>query len=46
MMPEAQRLAEQVRAELIRAALAAYEDASVRGLCAVGAWEVQQSPRV
>ncbi|MFL5460459.1 MAG: acetyltransferase [Gemmatimonadales bacterium] len=37
---EAQRMAERVRAELIRAALAAYEDAGVRGLCAEGAWEV------
>ncbi|MFL5447709.1 MAG: acetyltransferase [Gemmatimonadales bacterium] len=33
-------MAERVRAELIRAALAAYEDAGVRGLCAEGAWEV------
>lgn len=40
MDPETQRMAERVRAELIRAALAAYEDAGVRGLCAEGAWEV------
>jgi hypothetical protein len=33
-------LAEQVRAALVEAALNAYEDASVRGLCAEGAWEV------
>ena len=33
-------LAEQVRAALIGSAVAAYEDASVRGLCAEGAWEV------
>lgn len=32
--------AEQIRAALIEAALAAYEDAAVRGLCAEGAWEV------
>jgi hypothetical protein len=37
MEPEAQRWAERVRAELIRTALAAYEDAAVRGLCAEGA---------
>jgi len=29
-----------VRAALIGAALAAYEDAAMRGLCAEGAWEV------
>jgi hypothetical protein len=34
------RLADQVRAALIEAALNAYEDAGVRGLCAEGAWEV------
>jgi hypothetical protein len=33
-------LAEQVRTALVEAALSAYEDASVRGLCAEGAWEV------
>jgi len=33
-------LAEQVRAALVEAALSAYEDAGVRGLCAEGAWEV------
>ena len=33
-------LAEQVRAAILDAALAAYEDAGVRGLCAEGAWEV------
>jgi len=38
--PETKRIAERVRAELIRAAMAAYEDAAVRGLCAEGAWEV------
>ena len=35
-----QEIAEQVRRELIRAALDAYEDAALRGLCAEGAWEV------
>jgi hypothetical protein len=35
-----QEIAERVRRELVRAALAAYEDAGVRGLCAEGAWEV------
>jgi hypothetical protein len=38
--PETKRMAERVRAELIRAAMAAYEDAAVCGLCAEGAWEV------
>ncbi|HKT58823.1 MAG TPA: hypothetical protein VJQ46_02165 [Gemmatimonadales bacterium] len=33
-------LIEQTRAALIEAALAAYEDAGMRGLCAEGAWEV------
>lgn len=37
---ERQRLAERVRAALVRAALDAYEDAAVRGLCCEGAWEV------
>jgi hypothetical protein len=32
-------LAEQVRAALVDAALNAWEDAGVRGLCAEGAWE-------
>jgi hypothetical protein len=40
MDPKTQPVAERVRAELIRTALAAYEDAAVRGLCAEGAWEV------
>ena len=39
MGPEAQRMAERVRGDLIRAALVAYEDAALRGLCAEGAWE-------
>lgn len=33
-------VAEQVRITLMGAAMAAYEDASIRGLCAEGAWEV------
>jgi hypothetical protein len=36
-------IVEQVRSELIRAALSAYEDAGMRGLCAEGAWEVAVS---
>lgn len=32
-------LAERVRKALVACALAAYEDAGVRGLCADGAWE-------
>ena len=33
------RLAEAVREACLEAALAAYEDAQIRGLCAEGAWE-------
>ena len=40
MDADPRELAEQVRAALVAAALAAYEDAGVRGLCAEGAWEV------
>jgi hypothetical protein len=35
-----QSIAERVRQELVRAALTAYEDAALRGLCCEGAWEV------
>jgi hypothetical protein len=35
-----EELIERVRGALIEAALAAYEDAGIRGLCAEGAWEV------
>ena len=35
-----QDIAEAVRRACIDAALAAYEDAQVRGLCREGAWEV------
>jgi hypothetical protein len=38
--PDLQRLAERVRQALLGAALSAYEDASVQGLCCEGAWEV------
>ena len=39
-MPDEQRIAEAVRRACIDAALEAYEDAQVRGLCREGAWEV------
>lgn len=34
------RVAERVRTTLLQAALEAYEDAALRGLCCEGAWEV------
>lgn len=37
---DAMSLAERVRAACIEAALAAYEDAGLQGLCAEGRWEV------
>jgi hypothetical protein len=40
MNPDPQQLAERVRRALLGAALSAYEDAAVRGLCCEGAWEV------
>jgi hypothetical protein len=40
METDPQRLAEQIRGALVHAALAAYEDAAIRGLCCEGAWEV------
>ena len=40
MVPDPQRVAEQVRAALLRTAMSAYEDAGMQGLCAQGAWEV------
>lgn len=43
MTTDSVRLAEQLRETLIRHALAAYEDASLRGLCAEGAWEAAVS---
>jgi hypothetical protein len=36
---ESRLLAERVRAACVRAALDAYEDAGVSGLCAEGRWE-------
>ena len=39
-MPDEQRIAEAVRRACIDAALEAYADAQVRGLCREGAWEV------
>ena len=43
MSPESLRMAERVRAALVHAAQAAYEDAALRGLCCEGAWEVAVS---
>ena len=40
METDPQKLAEQIRGVLVRAALMAYEDAAIRGLCCEGAWEV------
>jgi len=39
-MDDPRKLAEAVRAACIEAALAAYEDAGIQGLCAEGRWEV------
>ncbi|MEZ5614132.1 MAG: hypothetical protein R3E35_02815 [Rhodocyclaceae bacterium] len=39
-MTDDQRIAEAVRRACIEAALEAYEDAQIRGLCREGAWEV------
>ena len=39
-MSDAAPLAERVRLALVETAVAAYEDAMVRGLCGEGAWEV------
>ena len=38
-MSNEQRLAEAVRAACIKAALTAYEDGGILGLCAEGRWE-------
>jgi hypothetical protein len=43
MSAEAERAAERARVALIDGAIAAYEDASVQGLCAEGAWEAAVS---
>jgi hypothetical protein len=42
-MLDASRIAEEVRAALLQSALAAYEDAAMRGLCSEGAWEAAVS---
>ena len=39
-MNDPMELAERVRRECIETALAAYEDAGIRGLCEDGRWEV------
>ena len=43
MNDERVRLAERVRSSLVLKALAAYEDAALRGLCHEGAWEAAVS---
>jgi hypothetical protein len=40
MQPDPRQLAEKVRTALLSAALSAYEEAAMQGLCAEGAWEV------
>jgi hypothetical protein len=37
------QFADRVRAAVVRAALEAYEDASIQGLCSEGAWEAAVS---
>ncbi|MFO1434634.1 MAG: acetyltransferase [Candidatus Competibacteraceae bacterium] len=39
MPPELRPLAEAVRDACVQAALSAYEDAGIKGLCAEGRWE-------
>jgi len=39
-MADVQKIAEAVRQACVEAALDAYEDAQIRGLCREGAWEV------
>ncbi|HKH82502.1 MAG TPA: hypothetical protein VKA25_02330 [Gemmatimonadales bacterium] len=39
-MLDAARLAEQVRIAVVEAGVAAYQDATLQGLCGDGAWEV------
>ena len=43
MPTELQQVLEQPRAALVQAAVSAYEDAGIRGLCAEGAWEAAVS---
>ena len=40
MSSDPKSVAERTRAALVEAALTAYEDAAIRGLCCEGAWEV------
>jgi pentatricopeptide repeat protein len=40
---DTEQLAEAVRAACVQAALAAYEDAGIRGLCEAGRWEAAVS---
>jgi hypothetical protein len=40
METDSQKVAERIRDALVGAALMAYEDAAIRGLCCEGAWEV------
>ena len=44
-MSNEQRLAEAVRAACIKAALEAYEDGGILGVCAEGRWEYAISAR-
>ena len=45
MSRDPETIAEQVRQEVVRAALSAYEDAAMLGLCCEGAWEVAVAMR-
>ena len=40
MPTDPRQLAEQIRTALLNAALTAYDEAAMQGLCAEGAWEV------
>jgi hypothetical protein len=40
MSPDARQLSEQIRTALLNAAVTAYDEAALQGLCAEGAWEV------
>ena len=40
MSTDPRQLAEQMRTALLNAALRAYDEAAMQGLCAEGAWEV------
>lgn len=39
-MTDARHIAEEVRRQCLRAAIAAYEEAGISGLCAEGRWEM------